>query len=151
MHVESAPFWRRLLARLADLIFALALTFLLVIPVGLLMFPFVPLADRDLWAVVAAATCYFLAYIALESFLLVRRRGQTLDKGLMGLRVIALRGASPEVRLGAALSRLLVLFLPFVLGSARGGAAGGGVRLGAANLRGGRGVPARHRDQRLDR
>jgi uncharacterized RDD family membrane protein YckC len=42
MYEESAPFWRRLTARLLDLIFALVLTFVLVIPVGLLMFPFVP-------------------------------------------------------------------------------------------------------------
>jgi uncharacterized RDD family membrane protein YckC len=52
----------------------------------------------------------------------VRRRGQTLGKGLMGLRVVASRpGASPEVTLPAALVRLLVLFLPFVLGSLAGG------------------------------
>jgi uncharacterized RDD family membrane protein YckC len=41
---ESAPFWRRLLARLLDLVFALALAFVLVIPVGLVMFPFLPLS-----------------------------------------------------------------------------------------------------------
>jgi uncharacterized RDD family membrane protein YckC len=120
MHVESAPFGRRLLARLLDLSFALALTFLLVIPVRLVMFPFVPLVDRDLWAGVGAAACYFLAYVALEFFLLIRRQGQTLGKGLMGLRVVSSRSASPEVTVAAALSRLLVLFLPFVLASLAG-------------------------------
>jgi uncharacterized RDD family membrane protein YckC len=122
VYFESAPFWRRLLARVLDLAFALVLTFVLVIPVALLMLPFVPLVDRDMWAGVGAATCYFLAYVALESFLLVRRRGQTLGKGLMGLRVISSRqGAEPDVTLPAALSRLVVLFLPFVLGSLAGG------------------------------
>jgi uncharacterized RDD family membrane protein YckC len=120
MHFESAPFWRRLLARLLDLAFALILTFVLVIPVAILMLPFVPLVDRDLWAGFAAATCYFLAYVALESFLLVRRRGQTLGKGLMGLRVISSRQGAADVTLPAALSRLVVLFLPFVLGSLAG-------------------------------
>lgn len=122
MHFEHAPFWRRLLARLLDLAFALALTFILIIPVGLLMFPFIPLVDRDWWAGVGAATCYLLAYVALESFLLVRRQGQTLGKGLMGLRVVPVRvHAAPHLTLPAALSRLVVLFVPFVVMSLAGG------------------------------
>jgi uncharacterized RDD family membrane protein YckC len=135
VNIESAPFWRRLAARLLDLFFALALAFILVIPVGLLMFPFLPLVDRDVWARVAAATCYILAYVALESFLLVRRQGQTLGKGLMGLRVVSNRpGASSDVSLLAALSRLLVLFLPFVLGSLSGSDPGSPVLNALGNL-----------------
>lgn len=121
MHFERAPFWRRLLARLLDLTFALALTFVLVVPVTLVMFPLLPLVDRGWWTGVGAATCYFLAYVALESFLLVRRRGQTLGKGLVGLRVVPSRpGASPHLTVPAAFARLVVLFVPFVLLSAAG-------------------------------
>jgi uncharacterized RDD family membrane protein YckC len=135
MYFESAPFWRRLLARVLDLAFALVLTFVLVIPVSLLMFPFMPLVDRDWWTSVGAATCYFLAYVALESFLLVRRRGQTLGKGLMGLRVISSRhSAAPNVTLQAALSRLVVLFLPFVLVSLAGANPGSAIMQSLGNL-----------------
>jgi uncharacterized RDD family membrane protein YckC len=135
MHFEPAPFWRRLLARLLDLIFALALTFILVIPVVLLMFPFVPLVDQDLWATIAAGACYFLAYIALEFFLLVRRGGQTLGKGLMGLRVVSSgSGAISNVMVPAALARLVVLFVPFVLLSVAGGDPGSTVKGLMGNL-----------------
>jgi uncharacterized RDD family membrane protein YckC len=122
MPYQPASFWRRLLARIIDLGFSLVLAFVLVIPVGLIMFPFVPLVDRNIWTSIGAGVCYFLAYVALEFFLLVRRNGQSLGKGLMGLRVVtANERTSDQVQPAEAMTRLFVLFAPFVLGSISGG------------------------------
>lgn len=123
MHFETAPFWRRLFARLLDLLFALVLTFVLVIPVTLIALPVVPAMSRaEVWGPVGGSTCLFLAYVALEAFLLVRRDGQTLGKGLMGLRVVPSKPRSARLSLAAALVRLGVLLAPFVLMSIAGGA-----------------------------
>lgn len=122
MHFDPAPFWRRLLARLLDLLFALILTFVLVVPVTLIALPVMSAMERaDVWGPVGGSTCLFLAYVALETFLLVRRDGQTLGKGLMGLRVAPRAPESSRLSLSAALVRLLVLLAPFVLISVAGG------------------------------
>ena len=122
MHFEPAPFWRRLLARLLDLLFALVLTFVLVVPVTLIALPLLPVMNRaEVWGPVGGSTCLFLAYVGLEMFLLVRRDGQTLGKGLMGLRVVPRAPQSTRLSLPAALLRLVVLLVPFVLISVAGG------------------------------
>ncbi len=138
MHFEPAPFWRRLLARLLDLLFALVLTFVLVVPVTLIALPLLPAMRRaDVWGPVGGSTCLFLAYVALEAFLLVRRDGQTLGKGLMGLRVVPSAPQSSRLSLPAALVRLVVLLAPFVFISAAGGAlrdTGVGIAVTGASL-----------------
>ncbi|GAB7191293.1 hypothetical protein NUM3379_20000 [Kineococcus sp. NUM-3379] len=127
---EPAPFPRRLAARLLDLALALGLTFVVVVPLVLLALPVLLPMERgsrayDTAIGLLASLAYFLSYVLLEWFLLVRRDGQTLGKGLLGLRVV-------DGRSGAALGvtssflRLLVLFAPFVLLSVAGGDDGTG-------------------------
>lgn len=119
MDYVPAPFWRRVVARLIDLAICLPLTFaclIVVIPVTLVLAPFM---SDDAWASLAAFLCYFLAYALVEYFLLRRRSGQTLGKGLLGLRVVsegnpddtlAMQGVSAR----SALLRMAVLIGPFV-------------------------------------
>jgi uncharacterized RDD family membrane protein YckC len=127
MH-QPAPFFRRLAARLLDLAFCLLLTFVLAVPVAVvlvLLSPVVavlaPDSAYDLGFAVAVV-CYFVTYVGLEVFLLVRRDGQTLGKGLLGLRVVPSSGRPLEkLLLPAALSRMLIIFMPFVFMSMAGG------------------------------
>lgn len=83
-----APLWRRAAARVIDLGVCVPLTFaclLVVFPVTAILIPFM---SDDAWSSLAAFLCYFSAFALVEYFLLRRRSGQTLGKGLMGLRVI---------------------------------------------------------------
>jgi len=116
MQYQPAPFVRRLGARLLDLGFCYGLAFVLVVPVGVLFIPVVILTGgmTDALASAAAGLCVFLAYVGTEVFLLVRRQGQTLGKGLMGLRVVPASATSPSITLVSALIRLAVLLSPFV-------------------------------------
>lgn len=127
MPLQPAPFFRRLAARFIDLVFALILTFVIAIPVALVYVLTAGLLGQGLWLTVLVAFCYFLAYVGLEVYLLVRRDGQTLGKGLMGLRVVS-ADAEAELRaplvIGQAAARMLLIFLPFVFASAAGGAPG---------------------------
>lgn len=127
MPLQPAPFFRRLAARLIDLAFALVLTFVVAIPVALVYALTAGLLGQGLWLTLLVAFCYFLAYVGLEVYLLVRRDGQTLGKGLMGLRVVP-ADAESELRaplvIGQAAVRMLLIFLPFVFASAAGGAPG---------------------------
>ncbi|MFG3618911.1 RDD family protein [Nocardia sp. NPDC047654] len=124
MPYESAPFFRRLAARLLDLAFCLLLTFVVAIPVGILLIPVTLMTTEAYEAViygVAAWLCYFIAYTGLEVFLLIRRDGQTLGKGLLGLRVVPSgEWARPRLELPPAASRMLIIFLPFVFMSLSG-------------------------------
>ncbi|MFT3660668.1 MAG: RDD family protein [Gordonia sp. (in: high G+C Gram-positive bacteria)] len=121
----SAPIGKRIAARLLDLIFCLILTFILAVPAGLvagIVSIFLSDGVIDGWVIPLLATvCYFLAYVGMEVFLLIRRRGQTLGKGLMGLQVIPV-GASGEtpIPVGLAVVRMLMIFLPFVFMSISG-------------------------------
>lgn len=87
-----APFWRRLLARLIDFAIAVPITFLAIVPVFLVLLPVLLLAEddaaSDIATSVGAFTCFVIAYALIEYFLLRRRSGQTLGKGLLGLRVV---------------------------------------------------------------
>ncbi|WP_406238326.1 RDD family protein [Nocardia sp. NBC_01009] len=124
MSYESAPFFRRLAARLLDLAFCLLLTFVVAIPVGILLVPIASTTSEAYEQVIygaAAWLCYFIAYVGLEVFLLIRRDGQTLGKGLLGLRVVpAGEWAHPRLELLPAASRMLIIFLPFVFLSLSG-------------------------------
>lgn len=127
MPLQPAPFFRRLAARVIDLAFALVMTFVIAIPVAIIVALTTPIFGRETWWSLTAAFCYFLAYVGLEVYLLVRRDGQTLGKGLMGLRVVPADTES-ELRVplvvGQAAVRMLLIFLPFVLAAAAGGAPG---------------------------
>ncbi|WP_069167443.1 RDD family protein [Nocardia altamirensis] len=124
MQYESAPFLRRLAARILDLALCLLLTFVVAIPVGILLVPVVLMtgdAHKDLIYGIAGWLCYFIAYVGLEVFLLIRRDGQTLGKGLLGLRVVpADEWARPHLELRLAAIRMLIIFLPFVFTSLSG-------------------------------
>lgn len=137
MPLQPAPFFRRLAARVIDLLFALVMTFVIALPVAVVVALLTPLLGQGLWWSVTGAFCFFLAYVGLEVFLLVRRDGQTLGKGLMGLRVVP-ADADTELRapllVGPAVARMLLIFLPFVFASAAGGAPGDRVLDAVASL-----------------
>jgi uncharacterized RDD family membrane protein YckC len=133
MH-QPAPFFRRLAARLLDLAFCLLLTFILVIPVAVVLVLLSPvvavIAPNSAYDVgfAVAVLCYFVTYVGLEVFLLVRRDGQTLGKGLLGLRVVPSSDRPPaKLGLPAALARMLIIFMPFVFMSMAGGSPGSAV------------------------
>ena len=137
MPLQPAPFFRRLAARLIDLAFALLATFVIGIPVGVVYALTAGLLGEGAWLALLVAVCYFLAYVGLEVFLLVRRDGQTLGKGLVGLRVVR-ADAQDELRtplvIGQAALRMLLIFLPFVLASAAGGSPGNALLDALASL-----------------
>ncbi|ABS03721.1 RDD family protein [Kineococcus radiotolerans] len=124
----TAPFFRRLAARLIDLGFALVLTFALAVVVGLisgLVTAFSGGLDEDGLAIALLVwLCYFLAYVALEWFLVVNRGGQTLGKGLMGIRVV--RASGTGVAPASSFVRLFVFFIPFFFASQAGGSTSAG-------------------------
>ncbi|WP_282778040.1 RDD family protein [Nocardia sp. CC201C] len=124
MAYEAAPFFRRLAARILDLAFCLVLTFVVAIPVSILWIPIGLMTEgvgEDIVYGLGAALCYFIAYVGLEVFLLVRRKGQTLGKGLLGLRVVpTAESVVPRIGLGSAVIRMLIIFLPFVFLSLSG-------------------------------
>ncbi len=128
MHYRSAPVLRRLTARVLDLAFSLLLTFIVAIPVVIVLLlasPVIALFSPDSAYEVGfagAVLSYVIAYVVIEVFLLVRREGQTLGKGLMGLRVVPAGGQeAAALALPAAITRMLIIFVPFVLASAAGG------------------------------
>lgn len=88
MTYAPAPFWRRLAARSIDLLICLPLTFVAVIPVVLVILPLSLVLSDDAASSLGAFLCFLIAYSLVEYFLLRRRSGQTLGKGLMGLRVV---------------------------------------------------------------
>lgn len=104
MH-QPAPFLRRLAARLLDLVFSLILTFLVAVPVGLLFLATRPLIGEQASIGATVAVSYFLAYVGLEVFLLVRREGQSLGKGLLSLRVVQANLHASPLRVGQAVVR----------------------------------------------
>lgn len=120
MDYVPAPFWRRLIARFIDLAICVPLTFaclIVVVPLTLILAPFM---SDDAWSSFAAFLCYFMAYALVEYFLLRRRSGQTLGKGLLGLRVVPAAStndtaATQGVSARSALARMGVLIGPFVL------------------------------------
>lgn len=63
--------------------------------------------------------CFVVAYVLIEYFLLRRRSGQTLGKGLLGLRVISLDGTPHgAVSARSGLLRMAFLIGPFILSTA---------------------------------
>lgn len=111
-----APFWRRLIARLIDLTVCAGLTFVAIIPVLVIVIPASLIFDDEAVINVGALLCFVIAYVLIEYFLLRRRGGQTLGKGLLGLRVIEAtdKSASRSVGARAATLRMAVLIGPFI-------------------------------------
>jgi hypothetical protein len=88
--MQRGPFLRRLAARILDLLFSLLLTFVVALPMSIIVVlvgpaiePFVGRPFR--WGI-TAALCYVIAYVGLEVLLLVRRDGQTGSSILGGHR-----------------------------------------------------------------
>ena len=111
--IMPGGFWRRIAARLIDLLFATLLAFVLVIPVTLAFLPVAFVLDAtghtDAWGTFGAGVCLFLAFVCMEWLLLVRRQGQTLGKGLMGLRVVRNDNSALSLRSWPAVLRLAIL------------------------------------------
>lgn len=114
-----APYWRRLVARIIDLTIAFPLTFLAAIPIALVFAIAIPFMSDDAWASMVAFSAYATAYSLIEYFLLRRRSGQTLGKGLLGLRVVPAGNPSdtlavPGLSARSALIRMGVIIGPFL-------------------------------------
>ncbi|MGW5313687.1 RDD family protein [Nocardia thailandica] len=126
MTTVPAPFLRRLAARILDLAFCLILTFVIAVPLSV-VYTVADIAVDEPWmeawsTAVFVCTCYFTAYVGLEVFLRIRREGQTFGKGVMGLRVVpADPWARPTLEFGPSLTRMSMIFAPFVLMSLSGG------------------------------
>ncbi|NKY31435.1 RDD family protein [Nocardia gamkensis] len=131
MTYDPAPFPRRLLARILDLVFCLVLTFAVAVPVGAVVVPLNIATDstyEEILYGVGVWLCYFLAYVGLEVFLLVRRGGQTLGKGLVGLAVVpAGEWARPRLKVRQAAVRMTIIFGPFFFMSLSGANSESGV------------------------
>lgn len=115
-----APFWRRLFARTIDLLICIPLTFAAIIVVLIPTLGLMPLLGEERATALGAFICFVLAYVAIEYFLLRRRGGQTLGKGLLGLRVLNSHddsGTKPITN-RAALMRMAILIGPMILGLA---------------------------------
>lgn len=112
-----APFWRRLVARSLDLLVCVPLTFIAIVPVALVMLPLMLLGSEDAVSSLGAFACFLIAYVLVEYFLLRRRSGQTLGKGLLGLRVIDAgdTDGSHPITARSALLRMLVLIGPLMV------------------------------------
>lgn len=111
-----APFWRRLVARSIDLTVCFGLTFVAVIPLVIPTLILSIVIGEDRATSLGAFACFVLAYVAVEYYLLRRRGGQTLGKGLLGLRVLDVRDpdGSKPVTARAALLRMAVFIGPFI-------------------------------------
>ena len=83
-----ASFWRRFAARTIDFFVCMALTFVAVIPLVIPALILYPIIGEDKATSLMAFLAFVIAYVAIEYFLLRRRGGQTLGKGLLGLRVL---------------------------------------------------------------
>lgn len=110
----AAPVWRRVVARLIDLLVCVPLTFVVVVPVAVLCLPLFYFLGNDAAGSIAAALAFLVAYVAVEYFLLLRRDGQTLGKGLLGLRVVD-AGHGKLLSPMSAAARIATLMGPFML------------------------------------
>ncbi|GAB2938270.1 hypothetical protein GCM10027047_38440 [Rhodococcus aerolatus] len=113
--MTDAPLGPRLLARLLDVALGLALTLVLAVPLTVVYLvaaavvgPSAGLRDA------LAGLAYLVGFVLLEWVALVRRGGQSVGKGLLGLAVVTDR-AGTALPPGQALGRVAVLFAPFVL------------------------------------
>lgn len=114
MQHVPAPVWRRVVARLLDLLVCVPLTFVALVPVAVLCLPLFFAFGADAGGSIAAALSFLVAYVAVEYFLLLRRDGQTLGKGLLGLRVVD-AGHGKLLSPISAATRIATLMGPFVL------------------------------------
>ena len=87
-HLVDAPIWRRVVARLIDIPFSYGLAFVYIPPIVILSIPLWPFLSDNTVADIGAGIVIFLGMYATEWLLLARRDGQTLGKGLVGLKVV---------------------------------------------------------------
>lgn len=120
MEFMPAPFWRRVVARTIDMLVCIPLTFIAAIPLVILLLPLLLITSDDAASSLGAFLCFFVAYTLVEYFLLRRRSGQTLGKGLLGLRVLdtADTDGTGAISARTALLRMLVLMGPLMGGLA---------------------------------
>ena len=122
---QPAPFLRRLAARVIDLLFALVVTFIIALPVAIV----VALLTRCSATACGGASPPRSATSSPTSASRSSccRDGQTLGKGLLGLRVVP-ADAETDLRapplVGQAAPRMLLIFLPFAFALAAGSAPG---------------------------
>jgi uncharacterized RDD family membrane protein YckC len=111
-----ASFWRRFGARTIDFFVCMALTFVAVIPLVIVALVLYPIIGEDKATSLAAFLAFVIAYVAIEYYLLRRRGGQTLGKGLLGLRVLDVNdpNGSKPITNRAALARMAVFIGPFI-------------------------------------
>lgn len=111
----DAPLGPRLLARLLDVVLSLALTFALAVPLTVVYLVVAAVVGPSPGLLTGlAGLAYLVAFVLLEWVALVRRGGQSLGKGLVGLAVVS-DGAGAALPPGQALVRVAVLFAPFAL------------------------------------
>lgn len=112
-----ASFWRRFAARTIDFFVCMALTFVAVIPLVIPALILYPIIGEDKATSLMAFLAFVIAYVAIEYFLLRRRGGQTLGKGLLGLRVLDANDpdGSKPITNRAALLRMAVFIGPMIL------------------------------------
>ncbi|MGY1829053.1 RDD family protein [Geodermatophilus sp. SYSU D01180] len=113
--VQPAGVGQRLAARLIDLAVSIVLAFVFVIPVSIVLLPLALLLNstghREVWGAIGGGISLLLAFVMVEWVLLVRRQGQTLGKGLLGLRVVS-DITQENLTMGQAAIRMLVLLVP---------------------------------------
>lgn len=116
MEFVPAPFWRRFVARTLDLLICIPLTFVAAIPVAIVMLPLLLVMSTDSYSSLGAFMSFVVAFTLVEYFLLRRRSGQTLGKGLLGLRVLEADDLTGKGAVSAktALVRLAVLTGPLM-------------------------------------
>ena len=113
--MTDAPLGPRLLARLLDVAISFALTLAVAVPLTVLyLLVAALLGPSPTLLTLLAAVAYAVAFPVLEWVALVRRGGQSLGKGVVGLAVVGDGGGRP-LQPGQALVRTAVLLAPFVL------------------------------------
>lgn len=117
MAYTAAPVWRRVVARLIDLLLCVPLTFVAAIPVLIVCIPVYLVLGTDTGVRVGCALSFAVAYVALEYFLLLRRDGQTPGKGLLGLRVVDAGSGKllSPASAGLRIATLMGLFMVYVV------------------------------------
>lgn len=116
MDSMPAPFLRRLAARGIDAVVAVPVAFIACLPAGVLAVLLQLVVSDDAATSIGAGLAVFLSVAAIEYFLLRRRGGQTLGKGLLGLKVVPADGSSDRVSARAALTRMSILVGPLIGG-----------------------------------
>jgi uncharacterized RDD family membrane protein YckC len=107
----DAPIWRRIAARIIDVPFFIGLAFVYIVPIAIILMPLYPFISLNTWSAIGTACCLALALYGTEWLLLARRDGQTLGKGLLGLRVVWYNKEAEARAYRSSALRLLILYV----------------------------------------